>query len=316
MSVMDESAICPVCEHQGDTAPVARLSDRRKGLSGRWDVVRCGACDSQYMTPTPSDEALTEYYSAYTSDSEVVLVDGLGTKQPLLRRAYHWLSGDVDPRDFVSIPAGGKVLDYGSGGGTYLSYFHSRGVDIVGAEISEVMIDACSKAGLRLHRVHSFDDIPFPDAEFDVVYLMQVFEHLRRPRRFMQELGRVLKPGGVLYLALPNADSAWRRIFGANWVSGWFAPFHLVHYTEESLARLAAEYGLTVVSSWSRTPESWFRLNLKAALYRDDQRVEAHRSLIDSVPSRLVLMCLLRLTDVFLRKRDCLVMSFRKVQEQ
>lgn len=304
-----------MCEHQGSDTTVARLSDRRKGLIGRWDVVRCGACDAQYMAPMPSDEALTEYYSAYTSESEVVLIDGLGSKRPQLRRAYHWLSGDVDPRDFVEIPAGAKVLDYGSGGGTYLSYFHSRGVDIVGAEISEVMIEACSKAGLMMRRVQSFDDIPFPDAEFDVVYLMQVFEHLRKPRRFMQELARVLKTGGVLYLALPNADSAWRRIFGTNWVSGWFAPFHLVHYTKESLTQLAGDYGLSATSSWSRTPESWFRLNLKAALYRDDRRVETHRPVIDSMPSRLALMCLLRLTDIFLRERDCLVVSFRKTQD-
>ncbi|MGN7780841.1 class I SAM-dependent methyltransferase [Mycolicibacterium sp. 22603] len=260
----------------------------------------------------PSDEALTDYYSGYTSESEVVLVDGPGSKRPRLRRAYHWLSGDVDPRDFVHVPAGARVLDYGSGGGTYLSYFHSRGVDIVGAEISDVMIEACSKAGLKMRRVQSYDDIPFPDAQFDVVYLMQVFEHLRNPRRFMKELARVLRTGGVLYLALPNADSAWRRIFGANWVSGWFAPFHLVHYTRQSLARLAAEHGLSVTSSWSRTPESWFRLNLKAALYRDDHRVETYRPLVDSLPSRLVLMCVLRLADVFLRERDCLVVSFRK----
>lgn len=311
---MNQLSTCPVCEHQGADTIVARLSDRRKGLRGKWDIVPCGACGAQYMAPMPSDEALTDYYSAYTSESEVVLVDGLGSKQPQLRRAYHWLSGDVDPRDFVKIPAGAKVLDYGSGGGTYLSYFHSRGVDIVGAEISEVMIEACSKAGLMMRRVQSFDDIPFPDAEFDVVYLMQVFEHLRKPRRFMQELARVLKTGGVLYLALPNADSAWRRIFGANWVSGWFAPFHLVHYTKESLTQLADEYGLSATSSWSRTPETWFRLNLKAALYRDDCRVETHRPLIDSMPSRLALMCLLRLTDAFLRERDCLVVSFRKTQ--
>lgn len=312
MSAVSRSTTCPVCEQQTDTATVARLSDRRKGLSGWWDVVRCGDCGSQFMDPMPSDEELREYYSAYTTESEVVLVDGLGSKQPNLRRAYHWLSGDVDPRDFVEIPPGGKVLDYGSGGGTYLSYFHSRDVDIVGAEISEVMIEACSRAGLMLRRVASFDDIPFGDAEFDVVYLMQVFEHLRSPRRFMQELGRVLKADGVLYLALPNADSGWRRVFGTTWVSGWFAPFHLVHYTKESLTQLAAEYGLTTISSWSRTPESWFRLNLKAALYRADNQVEAHRPLIDSLPSRLILTVLLRLTDIFLRERDCLVMSFRK----
>jgi hypothetical protein len=86
-----------------------------------------------------------------------------------------------------------------------------------------------------------------------------------------------------------------------------------VHYTKQSLTKLAAEYGLTTECTWSRTPESWFRLNLKAALYRGDNQVETHRPLIDSLPSRLILLCLLRLADIFLREQDCLVMSFRKV---
>ena len=185
-------------------------------------------------------------------------------------------------------------------------------MDIVGADISDVMVAACGKAGLQMCRVESFDEIPFPDGEFDVVYLMQVFEHLRDPRRFMQELSRILKPGGVLHLALPNAASAWRRFFGSSWVSGWFAPFHLVHYTEESLSGLAAEVGLASVESWSRTPESWFRLNLKAAIKPRDNEVEARGGVVDSLIVRSLLMCGLRIAELFVRERDCLVVSFRK----
>lgn len=312
MNVVDRPFACPVCEVDSAGPATERLSDRRKGLPGRWEVVKCSACGTLFIDPMPSDAELSSYYSAYTKESEVVLQTGIGSKVPALRRAYHLISGDIDPRDFVAVPDGGKVLDYGSGGGTYLSYFHTRGVDIVGAEISDVMIAACSNAGLQICRVESFDEIPFPDGEFDVVYLMQVFEHLRNPRRFMRELSRVLKPGGALYLAVPNASSRWRRFFGTNWVSGWFAPFHLVHYTRESLTQLAAEFGLVTSGSWTRTPESWFRLNLKAALHRDENQVEARPDLLDSLPARVVLMCLLRIVELFLRERDCLVVSFRR----
>lgn len=312
MNVVDRSFTCPVCEMDSGGPATEQLSDRRKGLQGRWEVVKCNQCGALFMDPMPSDAELSRYYSVYTKESEVALRSGIGSKMPALRRAYHLLSGDVDPRNFVEVPSGGRVLDYGSGGGTYLSYFHSRGVDIVGAEISDVMIAACAQAGLTMRRVESFDVIPFPDGEFDVVYLMQVFEHLRGPRRFMRELSRILKTGGSLHLAVPNASSGWRRFFGANWVSGWFAPFHLVHYTRESLTQLAAEFGLVATSSWSRTPESWFRLNLKAAVHRDENQVEARRDLLDSLPIRLVLMCLLRIVELFLRERDCLVVSFRK----
>ncbi|GJF14845.1 hypothetical protein NGTWS1803_28470 [Mycolicibacterium cyprinidarum] len=301
-----------MCTLEGGARAGEQLSDRRKGLQGKWQVVKCRGCSTLSLDPMPSDDELSRYYSVYTRESEVVLGNGIGSRKPTLRRVYHWLSGDVDPRDFVEVPPGGRVLDYGSGRGTYLRYFDAQGVDIVGAEISEVMLTACSRVGLNMRRVESFDVIPFPDDEFDVVYLMQVFEHLRGPRRFMGELSRVLKTGGTLHLALPNASSGWRRFFGANWVSGWFAPFHLVHYTRESLSDLGADFGMVATSSWSRTPESWFRLNLKAALHRHDDQVEARRDLLDSLPVRFVLMCLLRMVELFVRERDCLVVTFRK----
>ena len=305
-------ATCPVCEAVTDGQLVERLTDRRKGIPGSWELVRCGNCSTVFMEPMPSDSELGAYYDAYTKEDKVVVGGGTGSRRPGLRRVYHRLSGDVDPRDFVEIPAAARALDYGSGGGTYLSYFSSRGADIVGAEISDTMVSACTAAGLNVRRVDDFDAIPFPDCEFDVVYLMQVFEHLREPRSFMGELARILKPGGTLHLALPNASSGWRRIFGRHWVSGWFAPFHLAHYTKESLTRLGAEFGLVATSSWSRTPESWFRLNLKAALHPESNEVESVKSVVDLLPVRLALMGLLRLAELLMRERDCLVVSFRK----
>lgn len=305
---------CPVCQSNATTAEVERLSDRRKGLDGEWSLDVCGDCGSMFMDPMPSDSELNRYYEEYyeASAEDAVVETRLGSRAPALRRAYHWLSGDVDPRDFVHIPAGGKVLDYGSGGGTYLAYFHSRGIDIVGADVSETMLAACARAGLQVRRVDSFDRAPFSDQEFDVVYLMQVFEHLRNPRASMRDLARILKPGGHLYLALPNGASFWRRVFGKNWVSGWFAPFHLVHYTAESLKRLGAEFALMPVESWSRTPESWFRINLKATLRKADNRVETSRNLLDSLPFRLLVGIALRVAELFVRERDCVVVHFVK----
>lgn len=303
---------CPVCESTANGSVSNGLVDRRKGLPGNWRLIECTTCGCVFMSPMPTDGELTTFYDAYLQHNEITLGVGAGSKHPVLRRAYHLLSGDVDPRDFVYVPPGGKVLDYGSGDGNYLSFFHSLGFDIVGAEISDTLIRASRKAGLSMTKVDDFDRVPFPDATFDVVYLMQVFEHLREPRRFMSELSRILKPGGMLYLAVPNASSAWRRLFGRNWVSGWFAPFHLVHYTKESLGMLGSQFGLVPTRSWSRTPESWMRLNIKAAIHRSDHTVERRRVFPDALPIRLVLMTFTRVIDLLIRERDCLVVTFTK----
>lgn len=290
-----------------------QLSDRRKGVQGTWQLVECGKCGLVTQVPMPTDQQLATYYASYYSKSDTIdLAPRTGSRFPALRKLFHRLSGVVDPRDFVHVPTGGRVLDFGCGHAGYLSDFHQRGVAISGAEIAADVVEACRGQGYDVHKVDDFSHIPFGNAEFDVVYLMQVFEHLRDPHQFMQELARILKVGGVLYLAVPNASSVWRTVFGTNWVSGWFAPFHLLHYSAQTLSNLAQQHGFNTLNTWSCTPESWFRLNLKASLHPDETKLHALRSKLDSALLRIPLMILLRVVELFVRERDCLVVVLKK----
>lgn len=310
---MTPQHVCRICGNPyGGGEVIGPLIDRRKGLDGAWVVQSCRVCHAVGMVPLPSDQELSVYYASYDQDEEVDLSRKWTSDFPRLRKAFHWLSGDVDPRDFVPVPKGARVLDYGCGHAGYLREFHERGVAITGAEISGHLVAACREAGFDVRQVEGFSRIPFGDAEFDVVYLMQVFEHLKDPHQFMEELARILKPGGSLYLALPNAASVWRRMFGPNWVSGWFAPFHLFHYDRHALTYLAGKHHLQVVKSWSRTPTSWFRLNLKAWIHPKDNRVDWRKSWLDHRAVALLLMPLLRLVEMLARERDCLVIHLKK----
>lgn len=298
--------------HISDGTHGFSLRDRRKGLSGSWQLVECNSCGVVSMMPMPTENQLASYYSVYTRDNKVNLTRRAGAHYPKLRKLFHHLSGDVDPRDFVNVPLNARILDYGCGQANYLCDFHDRGIAISGAEIAAHLVDACRENGLDVHKVDDFSHIPFKDGTFDIVYLMQVFEHLRDPHKSLKELSRILKNGGVLYLALPNMDSIWRKVFGANWVSGWFAPFHLFLYTRETLANMAGQHGFDVVESWSSTPESWFRLNLKACLYPQENQLEWRSTWLDAMPIRLILMIILRIIELPFRERDCLVMKFQK----
>jgi len=307
------SSVCLICNEKAlDSAGGISLTDRRKGLSGVWRLVECDKCGVISMVPLPTDDQLASYYSVYSRDNKVELSPRAGSRYPNLRKLFHRLSGDVDPRDFVQVLAGARVLDYGCGHAGYLSDFHHRGVAISGAEIAEYAVEACRNDGYDVHQVEDFSHIPFPAREFDIVYLMQVFEHLRDPHEFFRELARILKSGGMLYLAVPNAASIWRAIFKRNWISGWFAPFHLFHYTRGALEALAGQYGFDLVNTWSRTPESWFRLNLKAALYPRESQLDWHRNWLDATPIRYLLMFVLRVIEVPCREKDCLVVQLRK----
>ena len=305
--------LCIICGERIfiDAHPLI-LNDRRKGVLGNWPLVKCNHCGVIFMTPMPTDDQLATYYAAYSQNDKVDLTRGVGAQYPKLRKLFHWFSGDVDPRDFIKVPKNTRVLDYGCGHANYLCDFHDRGVSISGAEITGHLVNTCRSNNLDVRKVDDFSHIPFGDSEFDIVYLMQVFEHLRDPHRFMKELFRILKNEGILYLAVPNADSIWRKVFARNWVSGWFAPFHLFHYNRDVLKKLAGQHGFDVVDSWSSTPVMWFILNLKATIYPTENILDERKNWLDSRPIRYLMMLVLRIIELPFNQRDCLVLKLKK----
>jgi len=307
------SLICSYCSNViGNVSQRWQLRDKRKGLQGSWQLVECDTCGVISIMPMPTYEQLATYYDAYSKDDKVDLSLRHGSSFPKLRKLFHCLTGDVDPRDFVKVLDGMRVLDYGCGHAGYLSDFHSNGVAISGAEIDSDVVEVCQKNGFDVHKVDNYSCIPFDNEEFDIVYLMQVFEHLREPRVFMKELSRVLKNGGELYLSVPNSSSIWRRIFGKHWVSGWFTPFHLYHYNRKSLTELASQYDFEVLNYWSSTPVSWFMLNIKALFFHNDNELDRNKSIFDARWFCFPIMLLLRIIEIPFPDRDCIVMHFKK----
>ena len=64
--------------------------------------------------------------------------------------------------------------DFGFGGGTYLKYFHDCGCNIR-AEANDSAVRAGINAGLKVKKIESFEEVPYENKKFDIVYLMQVF---------------------------------------------------------------------------------------------------------------------------------------------
>jgi len=307
--------LCPVCGSSKTKFESSHV-DRRKGLAGRWTYFSCCACKVAFLNPIPSLSELAAYYSAYYRENDHCgnnVAAGRGDQYPWLRRMFHCVSGDVDPRDFIEAKPGARILDFGSGVGTYLSFFQRRGAKISGAEISSAMVSRCVKAGYDVRQTDDLLTIPFSDSEFEVVYLMQVFEHLADPHEMMSEICRVLKEEGIAYFAVPNGRSLWRRVFRGSWVSGWFAPFHIFVYDINSLSYLADAHGFHVEKYWSRSPDSWWRLNLLAAIDTKGGIASSFEGVLGNTVIRGLLICILRLVELFTAERDCLVVRMTKV---
>jgi SAM-dependent methyltransferase len=93
----------------------------------------------------------------------------------------------------------------------------------------------------------TLESIRFPDQAFDVVTLWEVIEHLSDPMITLQEIRRILRPGGQLVLSTPDAGSLAARVSGRRWLGWRKVPEHLYFFDRSNLDRLLTRAGFVPV---------------------------------------------------------------------
>lgn len=99
------------------------------------------------------------------------------------------------------LPAEGKgrrLLDVGCGTGHHMQRLAQRGYVVAGVDASEGMLAHArtNNPGARIEKA-DVDALPFPSADFDFVLCIEVLRYLPDPAAAINEIGRVLKPGGI-----------------------------------------------------------------------------------------------------------------------
>lgn len=108
---------------------------------------------------------------------------------------------------FDSLPEGAKVLDVGCGTGEHLARAARQGLKPFGVEPASSMLEFARKNVPQAEIAQGIaTDLPFKDAQFDLVIMVEVLRYLDRPdtEKALQEAHRVLKPGGLLFVTLVN----------------------------------------------------------------------------------------------------------------
>ncbi len=137
--------------------------------------------------------------------------------------------------------APGRALDVGCGDGDFLAHLRRRGWQVVGLELSAAAAGRARERGVEV-REEELEAAGFAPGSFDLVTLWHVLEHLPDPRRALEEARRVLRPGGLLVLEVPNISSPTFRLCGERWFP-LDVPRHLQHFDPRSLERILALSG-------------------------------------------------------------------------
>ena len=210
-----------------------RLGPDAVALEGR---LECRACGAATTAPWPSDAELEAAYGDWYRPAE----DGRRfafAGDAILGRTRGLLAARLD-----EIAPPGPILDVGAGDGTLIDALAGRGRNVVGLERGSTRAD--------------FRDEPIEAVEGDGTWAAVVFwhslEHLPRPGAAVREAARLLVPGGVLIVAIPNSGSLQARAFGDGWLH-LDLPRHLVHLTDETLVTGLENVGIAVTrTSYAR----------------------------------------------------------------
>jgi len=261
---------CPVCFSQQwelFTTAVDRIFLRPEES---WEIQRCQECGFGWTTPLLSEKEIKHYYPpTYYGDTARTIEAFLSGE---LQRSRSW-KGEEGKVDLVQrFVNKGRILDVGCADGKFLWALNPEKWDRTGVDFAEQTVRLVNEKirDLSLIEGDLFSD-KLPENSFDVITFWHVLEHLPQPRVVLERTYRLLRPGGWLFISLPNFASLQARLFQRHWYA-LDAPRHLYHFAPRPLDLLLKETGLKVCKHIFFSP----RVNFHSLKYSLINWSEAH----------------------------------------
>jgi len=223
------------------------------------DVIECAVCGFCHIDPLLSDEDLKKFYNGefYEKECSDYFRNAEDDKEwSMLRSGYYF-------EKLENLTKGRRLLDIGSGPGYFLEAAQERGWSVLGFEASTIAAEYTSARGIPV--INDFYSAGKAQnlGEFDVISLNLVLEHLRDPISVIDDAKRMLAPGGLLFLTVPNDFNPlqmqlWQEHGFAPW---WVVPkHHLNYFNPGSLKRLFASRNMETVHQETSYPMELFLL--------------------------------------------------------
>lgn len=229
---------CPVC----DSIEFSSLTVRFDG--GR--IVQCTSCEHIYLNPPPSYEILTAIYTGYHASED---------DESVIRTVRGWVLDPAGPYQLALAKVGKKgdlarkkVLEIGTGPGVFLNECRKHGAEVTGIEPNQRSVGiARNHFGLDLLAISFKEAIScelLPVDSFDIAFVFEVIEHVSTVGAFVEDLSRVLKPGGCVFISTPNFQLFYLMKDAVPAVSQWQE--HLHFFTPCTLKKCLERYGFRI----------------------------------------------------------------------
>jgi 2-polyprenyl-3-methyl-5-hydroxy-6-metoxy-1,4-benzoquinol methylase len=207
-------------------------------------IWQCATCSLRFTQDVPDAEAVGVYYRSeeYISHSN--------TTKGLVNSLYHLVRRQTlaDKRHLIvsaTAKRQGRLLDIGAGTGAFVAYMQQHGWDVTGLEPDEM----ARERALADHKVQLTDTsslFSLPAGSYDAVTLWHVLEHVHDLHPYVEQLKALIKPGGRIFIAVPNYTANEATVYGAAWAA-YDVPRHLYHFSPDAMEDLLNRHGLQLI---------------------------------------------------------------------
>jgi 2-polyprenyl-3-methyl-5-hydroxy-6-metoxy-1,4-benzoquinol methylase len=248
---LTHTAACPVCGSK-NLAPYLKTKDYF--LTGEeFDLVQCNECSFVFTSPVPEPDHIFSYYDSPEYVSHEIKKSSFFDRFYALARKRNIR---FKYKVVTQFKTPGKLLDVGCGTGELLKYFKDNNWYSIGIEPVEkarsFAKDTYSLDVFDEKQLHLFDT-----QYFDVITLWHVLEHVYDLNRRIEELKRILKPDGVLIIAVPNINSYDAAYYGQYW-GALDVPRHLYHFSQKTMSLLLENHRFKVVKTYPMKMDAYY----------------------------------------------------------
>ncbi len=231
---------CPACRSR-NVSEVFLCRDHTVSKE-EFSVWECGDCTLRFTQDVPTEEEIGAYYQSedYVSHSN--------TSKGLINSLYqavrnYTIKGKVSLVKRLSGKKSDSLLDVGCGTGEFLAGVQRAGWQVQGLEPDPGARKQASD--LTGTMVGEAGDLFSLSGSFQVITMWHVLEHVHRLHEYLDCFQKILAPGGVILIAVPNYTSTDAQQYQTHWAA-YDVPRHLYHFSPKSMERLMELHGFHV----------------------------------------------------------------------
>lgn len=215
----------------------------------------CNQCGFLFTADAPGQSDISRYYQ---SDVYISHTDG---NKGLIEQLYQLVRKKtlVGKRKLVadiSRIQKGDVLDYGCGTGAFLNEMKISGWQVSGIEPDNGARKRAEQlVGSKIGLPKELSELS--SGQYNVITMWHVLEHVHELNWTIEQLKRLLKENGKLFIAVPNHHSFDARHYGSFWAA-YDVPRHLYHFSPDTISLLMEKHGLKVISKKAMWFDSFY----------------------------------------------------------